>query len=251
MLTVNPNSSPATIKYRLQASADRVGGYNYVNGWCPELGSGRVNPRAALLQMINGYIIAGQHYLCAGQQTTYSINGANQVTWSADQGMNINPTTGVATTTVNTLNGLLATVNAQINTGFVIVNRQRTIPIGAYYNEFFANGYSNSGWYTWASMYMPIFFGYNVNNLGNRIEFGYAPILDRSTTNPPTPGSAPWQVFNSVTGVQIVSQPLGWTNVQVLSNEIRVSNGDPQGLLEVRLSTLCGDAIVIFDIRRQ
>lgn len=251
MLTVNPNAAPATIKSRLQASADRIGGYNYVGGWCPELGAGRVNPRAALLQMINAYILSGQQYLCVGQQTTYSISGANQVTWSVDQGMNINPTTGVATTSVNTLNGILATVNAEINTGFIIINRQKTIPIAAYYIEFFANGYSDSNWYRWANMYMPIFFGYNVNNLGNRIEFGYAPILGRTTTNPWSYGDPPWQVFNSVTGVQIISQPWGWTNVQVLSNEIRVSNGDPEGLLQVRLSTLCGDADVIFDIRRQ
>lgn len=249
LLTIMPNASPSTILLRMTSTADKTGGYNYQNGWSPQLGAGRVNAAAAIHSANTYYYpIQGPSYLCSGQQT-YSIPNANNVTWSAGTGITINPNTGVASSQVSN-NGFISTIFASINTGFLMINKSRNIPIGAYHNEFFANGYASSGWFSWASMYMPIFFGNNVSNLSNRIQFGYAPMIGRTTSNPWQTGQPIWPV-GGVSGIQIISQPQGWTNVQVLGDEIRVSNGDPAGLLEVRLFTSCGSTTVILDIRRQ
>ncbi|MEC3881788.1 hypothetical protein [Parapedobacter sp. 10938] len=178
----------------------------------------------------------------------YSVPTAGSVTWSAGTGININSTTGEANGLVSN-NGILSQVTATINTGFIIINKSRNIPVGAYHNEFFANGYSSAGLYTWASMYMPIYFTDNVTDGSNTITFGYAPMIGLTTANPWLPGQPPWPK-GGVSGIQIVSQPWGWTNVQNLGDEIRVSNGDPEGLLELKMFTSCGETTVIFDIRR-
>jgi len=99
-------------------------------------------------------------------------------------------------------------------------------------------------------MYMPIFFSFNVTDLSNRIQFGYAPMIGRTTSNPWQTGQPIWS-SGGVSGIQIISQPQGWTDVQIVGDEIRVSNVYPEGFLEVRLFTSCGEATVIIDIRRQ
>ncbi|KEO75937.1 S8 family peptidase [Anditalea andensis] len=248
LLTIIPNASPSTILSRMTSSAARTGGYNYQNGWSPQLGAGRVNAASVISSALSYFRIQGQSYLCSGQQT-YFIPDANNVTWSAGTGITISPNTGVATSQVSN-DGFISTIFASINTGFLTINESRNIIIGAYHNEFFANGYASSGWFSWASMYMPLFFSYNVSDLSNRIQFGYAPMIGRTTGNPWQTGQPIWPV-GGVSGIQIISQPQGWTNVQILGDEIRFSNGDPEGLLEVRLFTSCGSTTVILSIRRQ
>lgn len=249
VLTVFPDASPDWVRNRLRGTADRTGGYSYVGGWCPELGAGRVNVPAALNEAINfAYPISGPNYLCGSSVQPYTVPNGSP-TWSAGSGISINATTGQASGLISN-NGILSHVRATINTGFIVINKDRNIPVGAYHNEFWANGYARSGRYTWASMYMPIFFTYNVNDLTNRIEFGYAPMMGRTTSNPWQTGQPIW-AKGGVSGVQIVSQPWGWTNVQNLGDEIRVSNGDPAGLLELKVFTSCGETTVIYDIRRE
>ena len=48
MLSINPSMTPAQIKDALITTADKVGGYNYINGRSNELGYGRLNAYAAV-----------------------------------------------------------------------------------------------------------------------------------------------------------------------------------------------------------
>ena len=48
VLSVNPDLSPHTVCDIIKCSADTVGGYNYVNGRCDEMGYGRVNAHKAV-----------------------------------------------------------------------------------------------------------------------------------------------------------------------------------------------------------
>ncbi len=52
VLSVQPNLTPMQVFNILTSSADKVGGYNYVNGRNDEMGFGRLNVHKALLQVI-------------------------------------------------------------------------------------------------------------------------------------------------------------------------------------------------------
>jgi subtilisin family serine protease len=83
MLSVNPSLTPQNIRNILTTTADKVGGYTYLNGRSNEVGYGRVNAYRAVLA-VSGAII-GPSFLC-NQGATYQINnvpaGAT-VTWTA------------------------------------------------------------------------------------------------------------------------------------------------------------------------
>lgn len=68
MLSVNANLTPQEVYSILTQTADKVGGYSYVNGRCNEMGYGRVDAYAAVLAAKNKYI----------QNTTY-ISGSSVV----------------------------------------------------------------------------------------------------------------------------------------------------------------------------
>jgi hypothetical protein len=54
MLSVNSSLSPSEVKDIIIKSTDKVGGYNYVNGRCDEMGYGRLNAFKALFRTV-GY----------------------------------------------------------------------------------------------------------------------------------------------------------------------------------------------------
>ena len=56
MLSVNPSLTPSEIENIIKTTADKVGGYDYVNGRCNEMGYGRLNAYAAVKEAQKRYI---------------------------------------------------------------------------------------------------------------------------------------------------------------------------------------------------
>jgi subtilisin family serine protease len=77
MLSVNPSLTPANIKSILTSTADKVGGYSYINGRSNELGYGRINAHAALQQLTTP--ITGPNSFCTSQN--YTTNNPS-TSWS-------------------------------------------------------------------------------------------------------------------------------------------------------------------------
>ena len=73
LLSVNSNLSNMDVFNILTSTADDVGGYTYNNGRCNEMGHGRVNAYAAVLEASGGNI-SGPTIVCTSN-TTFSLNG--------------------------------------------------------------------------------------------------------------------------------------------------------------------------------
>jgi subtilisin family serine protease len=71
MLSINPNLSYMDVFNILTSSADKVGGYTYINGHCDEMGYGRVNAFEALKAV---YPISGPSTVCNYNNATFNIS---------------------------------------------------------------------------------------------------------------------------------------------------------------------------------
>ena len=61
VLSVNPDLSPQTMCCLLKSTADKVGGYSYINGRCNEMGYGRVNANEAVWTACDTTFINNQY----------------------------------------------------------------------------------------------------------------------------------------------------------------------------------------------
>lgn len=95
MLSVNPYLTPAEVFDVLRETCDKVGGYTYVNGKCAEMGYGRVNAYAAVLEAQNRYPIQGSDEICDGDTAKYylinPLQSGETVVWNTYSGMNLHP----------------------------------------------------------------------------------------------------------------------------------------------------------------
>lgn len=68
VLSVNPDLTPQALCNVLKSSADKVGGYNYINGRCNEMGYGRVNANNAVWAVCDTTIV--DHTVCVSRLVT-------------------------------------------------------------------------------------------------------------------------------------------------------------------------------------
>lgn len=86
MLSINPYLTPADVYDILRVTSAKVGGYTYTNGRCNEMGYGRVDAYAAVLEAHDRHPIHGSYYYCVNDTTCFSLpdipTGAT-CTWTA------------------------------------------------------------------------------------------------------------------------------------------------------------------------
>jgi len=132
VLSLNNNLTQQQVFDIITQSAEDVGGYAYnANGWCPELGNGRLNACAALSRIPNRFSITGAGIFC--NSSPYSISGLPQgstVIWAS-----LNPTvatissTGVASRVSDGSVIFTATINIPNRCGNTTVT-SNTITVG-------------------------------------------------------------------------------------------------------------------------
>jgi len=71
MLSVDLDLNSLDVLNKLTSTADKVGGYNYVNGRCNEMGYGRINAYQALL-LVTGGPITGNNLVCRSTNRTFT-----------------------------------------------------------------------------------------------------------------------------------------------------------------------------------
>jgi len=85
ILSVNPNLSQQQVFDILTSTTDKVGGYAYVNGFCNELGYGRLNAYKAVFKaLVSTISITGPSTVCSSN-TIFTLNNlpsSASVTWS-------------------------------------------------------------------------------------------------------------------------------------------------------------------------
>nr|WP_319269225.1 S8 family peptidase [uncultured Draconibacterium sp.] len=84
ILSVNPDLSYMDVFNILTSTADKVGGYTYSSGKCNEMGYGRVNAHAALLETIDqmNISISGNTIICSSNAYSVSNLPSGSVEWS-------------------------------------------------------------------------------------------------------------------------------------------------------------------------
>jgi subtilisin family serine protease len=150
ILSINPNLSQQEVFDILTSTADKVGGYTYINDRSNELGFGRLNAYAAVMSARNTtpYYIIGQTYIC--NSSVYSISNipANAtVSWSAPSEVGSvlllsqnSPSTNQLTITNQHWYSIFTTLTANISIGGIqtatctlpILNDN---PVSAYYSQ--------------------------------------------------------------------------------------------------------------------
>ena len=95
VLSVNPDLTPQTLCNVLKSSADKVGGYNYINGRCNEMGYGRVNANNAVWavcdttivdhtvygsRVVTGCDILIKQHVVVPNHTNFEVRARNSVT---------------------------------------------------------------------------------------------------------------------------------------------------------------------------
>jgi subtilisin family serine protease len=131
MLSANPSLTQQQVFDILTNTADRVGGYNYVNNRSNELGFGRVNACSAVIEAFRtGNSINGLNYFCSS--STFALQNSpnpNRITWTSTipTGLAVS-STGVATRQNNFsgLVGVVGTVSAACGNFFI----QRDVWVG-------------------------------------------------------------------------------------------------------------------------
>jgi subtilisin family serine protease len=86
LLSVNSGLTQQQVFDIITQTADDVGGYAYnANGWCPELGNGRLNACAAVSRAATMFIVNGNNLLCT--TATYTVEalpaGATVLGWTS------------------------------------------------------------------------------------------------------------------------------------------------------------------------
>ena len=95
MLSVNPDLSYMGVFNILTSTADKVGGYTYTSGRCNEMGYGRVNAHAALLETLDqmNLTISGPSLICTtGTFTINNLPPGTTVIWNESSNLTENPT---------------------------------------------------------------------------------------------------------------------------------------------------------------
>ncbi|MDR1985115.1 MAG: S8 family peptidase [Prevotellaceae bacterium] len=90
MLSVNPNLTQQQVFNMLTASADKVGGYTYINGKSNELGYGRLNAYATLQTAMA--TLPGPEYVCSNSFSIFTVNNLPSgvsVSWTVSSGLQI------------------------------------------------------------------------------------------------------------------------------------------------------------------
>jgi len=123
LLSVDPSLTPQEVFNILTSTANDVGGYTYSNGRCNEMGHGRVNAEAAILEVIDQFTVTGPNVVC------YSTNPLNASDFTASNSptcSTIDWTTSSNLEVVDGDNTLTATINAKNSTsqgaGWVQIN---------------------------------------------------------------------------------------------------------------------------------
>lgn len=130
ILSINNNLTQQQVFNIITQSAEKVGGYVYnTNGWCPELGNGRLNACAALTRAVSNYSISGPDQVCTF--ATYIIQGlpapaAIQWTISNTNIATVSPA-GVVTFQSRGIITLTANITVPNRCGAVIVTKTLTI----------------------------------------------------------------------------------------------------------------------------
>ena len=94
MLSVDPDLSYMDVFDILTSTADKVGGHTYTNGKCNEMGYGRVNAHAALLETIDqmNFTISGPSLICTSGTFTVNNPPGTTVSWNESSNLTENPT---------------------------------------------------------------------------------------------------------------------------------------------------------------
>jgi len=95
ILSINPDLTPQTLCNVLKSSVDKVGGYNYINGRCNEMGYGRVNAYNAVWtvcdtttvdhtvygsRLVTGCDILIKQHVVVPNHTNFEVRARNSVT---------------------------------------------------------------------------------------------------------------------------------------------------------------------------
>jgi subtilisin family serine protease len=105
MLSVNPNLNQQQVFNILTQTADRVGGYTYTNGWCAELGNGRLDACEAVtktLTQVGANVV--QTDCNTGIISVPNVNSVTVYTWEVNGDLLIDGLSTTKTTTDNFIN---------------------------------------------------------------------------------------------------------------------------------------------------
>ena len=90
ILSTNPNLHQQDVFNILTSSADKIGGYSYVNGISNETGYGRVNAYKALLATLPTFPITGPNPLCTtGSYMVNNLSSGDTIIWSKSSNINM------------------------------------------------------------------------------------------------------------------------------------------------------------------
>lgn len=133
MLSINPSMTPAQIKDALITTADKVGGYNYINGRSNELGYGRLNAYAAVnsAKNINTNISGPDQFCATATYTIPNLSLGQNVTWSiAPSNISLIAVSNNQVTVTPSQGTGLATLTATINSDCGTKQVQKLIIVG-------------------------------------------------------------------------------------------------------------------------
>ncbi len=75
VLSINPSLSNLEVFDILTSTADQVGGYTFIDGWCEELGHGRVNAYNAVCETFNRNVyVTSPSLVCDGSNATLTLH---------------------------------------------------------------------------------------------------------------------------------------------------------------------------------
>ncbi|RPH25543.1 MAG: hypothetical protein EHM93_19920, partial [Bacteroidales bacterium] len=109
VLSINPNLSQQQVFDILTSTADKVGGYSYTNGFCNELGYGRLNACHAISKAVTTIAsIVGSTLICSSSSATFSVNNLPSVctiSWACSNNLQKLSSSGNTAVFISTDNG--------------------------------------------------------------------------------------------------------------------------------------------------